>query len=171
MSQTTLSPQFTALFRAIVEKNGQSAPESLDASGFEIALDNHSARIYPHAEDDNRFLIDISVLILDPDDEDLQPGRWLALHEMNALTRFTTGWWIVVDDGELIMTRTEFLDHTDPDLLEVLRADGFERAASLCSGLARLGEIEPPMGFAIDDPDADQEADSHEHKFSVEKLA
>ena len=145
MPQSTLPPQFTAFLKGFTEKNGHSAPDNLNASGIEVEVEGVTASIYPHPEDEGRFLIDISAMVLDVDEEELKPGRWLALHEMNAATRFTTGWWIVVDGGELILTRTELLDQTSPENLENLMADGFERAATLRAGFAKLGDVEPSL--------------------------
>jgi len=171
MSQSTLPPQFTALLQGFTEKNGHTAPESFNASGIEIEVEGVTARIYPHGEDEGRFLIDIFAMVLDPDDEDLKPGRWLALHEMNAVTRFTTGWWVVVDGGELILTRTELLEQTNPDKLESLLGDGFERAESLRAGFAKLGEIEPPLELPQIDFSEDGESPTSTGQFHIHDIA
>ena len=171
MTQSALPPQFTALMQGFIEKNGQSASETLNASGIEIEVGGVTARIYPHLEDEGRFLIDIFAMVLDPDDEELKPGRWLALHEMNAATRFTTGWWVVVDGGELIMTRTELLDQTNPEGLESLLADGFERAETLRAGFAKLGDIEPSLEFPEIDLTEEDESPSVAGQIHIHDIA
>lgn len=147
MNEPTIPPQFLALIRGFYENLQESLPESLDALGIEIELEGTTVRIYPHPENDDLVIIDVSVMVLDPDDEELKPGRWLAIHELNAATRFTSGWWIVVDSGELLMTRTLPLSEISPEELDSLVVDGLERSESLKKGFSLLGDIETPIQF------------------------
>ncbi len=135
------SDQFVALIGEFARSVGlQGEP---DALGVEFVVGDHSVLIMPHPGEPERLVAEVSVGPLD-EGPGAAEDRLRLLHLINEASRFEHDWLATLtqDDTILLYTIREIV-RTDAGQLQVLLADGIERAEALMTILAGDAESAP----------------------------
>lgn len=131
---------FVALIHGFLADAGQEADSQTPVGAVEITSGEFVVVLRPHPEDDALLLLEVEAVEASTLQED--SPVWMLLHRLNAETRFTTGWWIVVEDDSVLLTRVVSIAGTSPQALGSLIIEGLDRAQSLLSAMQSAADLD-----------------------------
>lgn len=135
------SASYYALLKEIVAGTSLEDQDVGNSVGIELIFDEFTTHIYPHPFDEDRLIIDIVLRQLEVDGVAIDAERLRILHELNGMNRFTTGWMVVLDDVDLIMTQALKISSSHgAEVLERM-AEGLNLAERFTSCWDHLGDF------------------------------
>ena len=133
-----MNPRFRQVCLDFMKETDVAEGDLDDFIGVEMEIDEMHSRIIPHPLNDELLIIEVDV-----DTDGIDP-LWEELHRLNAIMRFTCNWNFVVDEGDVVLSRTERIDQMRPELLGELLLDGTERSIAASRGLDLADSITKP---------------------------
>ena len=125
------SPRFLATVTELAHLLNLAVDPSEDMLGLEFETVNHTVRVLPLPQDEQRFLIAVDVLSTA---EGTPASAWMMLLRLNFAAIAGHGWVIGLEEGgTLVLSRVVDLASTDASALESLMADGLDRAEALAN--------------------------------------
>lgn len=132
---------FQLLLRDFAQAQGLQTSE--DAWGLEFEADGSTVLVMAHPRQDDQLLVEVKVADLSARAEPLGASTLMLLHQINDTARLEHGWFITISPEQtLLIQHSQPVAQTDAGQLEVLLAEGIDRAQAL------LGLIDLPADQA-----------------------
>jgi len=138
----SISPQFGALLRDFLNDGGSPGVATEESTGMEIETENAVVRVYAHPADPLEIIIDIHVRSIDFDDVDPTAEQLLYFHQINAVARYGSGWFVVIDDDAVLLTRSAQVQSLPTETLSSWIVDGLSRADTLAAGFNNVRHVQ-----------------------------
>lgn len=125
----------------------------------EMATEKLVLRILPHAFSEGSLeptnaVLEVDLMMLDLSNREVNNDRFLLLHQLNAVSRFTTGILaFITQEGMLSISKTVLLSSVDPKSFSIEVAQILEAAQSLYAGWNHLADL---LEEQLADDDLDQ---------------
>ena len=151
MSATLSQTNYYKLLQEFLTTVGSSiTKEDFDQQEgvVEMSTEQLILRIFPHAlhepatEEPDAAVIEVDLMLLDLDNREVNHDRFLILHQLNAVSRLTTGIMaFITSEGMLSISKTVSLASLDGATLSQEIAHVLQSAESLYDGWNSLADL------------------------------
>ena len=147
-SSTTSYKQIITDFFRIIELAQPANTSNEEDTPIEFTAGNLVVRIFPHAIDagesmeSNAIVVEADLMLLDLENRDVNHDRFLILHQLNEVSRLTTGIIaFITEEGMLSISKIISVAYLTGEILSQEVAVLMEAAEQLYDGWNHLAEL------------------------------
>lgn len=135
-------PEFVALVQGFLANAGHFMDPERLLGAVEVTVGESTIWLRSHPAYPAALLLELEAC----ETSDLQESSpvWHLLHQMNAVAGVSGGWWIVAEEGSLVIARNEPISSTTPESLGTLILEGLERADALRAAIEAASRLDGP---------------------------